>query len=252
MNIRGVHLGSCEHIAVQQLLPWYVSGRLDADEKNDVSEHLAGCAACRLELDIERRQQRQLRRVDVDESSPSETAAVEAGWSAMKKRIADADADIVAIADADRAAAPPTQFPGRSKFSRAAAGSRSGERRRRWWPSTLPAGGAWAVPAVLSVALALVLGFNLYSQPAPSGEFHTLAAPPVAAAQVLVRFRPEASEAQIRGSLNDSGGRLIDGPTVTDAYVVGLPRDRYAASLDLLRANPAVQLVEALDPTTTP
>jgi len=34
---------------------------------------------------------------------------------------------------------------------------------------------------------------------------------------------------------------------VSDAYVVRLPRERYAAALDKLRRQPAVALVEALE-----
>ena len=33
------------------LLPWYVTGRLGDQEEQEVADHLAGCASCRLELD---------------------------------------------------------------------------------------------------------------------------------------------------------------------------------------------------------
>jgi hypothetical protein len=62
-----------------------------------------------------------------------------------------------------------------------------------------------------------------------------------------VRFKPDATEAQIRQGLKDSGARLVDGPTATDAYVVRLPREHYAAALDKLRKQPGVVLVVALD-----
>ena len=80
-----------------------------------------------------------------------------------------------------------------------------------------------------------------------SGDFHALAAPAEQGATAVVRFRPDATEAQIRQGLKDSGARLVDGPTVSDAYVVRLPRDRYAAALDKLRKAPGVALVEALE-----
>ena len=73
-------------------------------------------------------------------------------------------------------------------------------------------------------------------RPAPvAGEYHALSAPAEAVATAVVRFRPDATEAQIRQGLKDSGARLVDGPTVSDAYVVRLPREHYAAALDKLR-----------------
>ena len=48
-----VHLEPDPHVAVQQLLPWFINGRLDAAEREQVEEHLAGCAACRAEFEAE-------------------------------------------------------------------------------------------------------------------------------------------------------------------------------------------------------
>ena len=67
-----------------------------------------------------------------------------------------------------------------------------------------------------------------------------------------MRFRADATEAQIRASLNTSGARLVDGPTVTDAYVVRLPREHYESALAALRQQPAVALVEALQTANPP
>lgn len=39
------------HEDVQLLLPWYASGRLDADERSRVAAHLADCADCTREAD---------------------------------------------------------------------------------------------------------------------------------------------------------------------------------------------------------
>ena len=48
-----------------------------------------------------------------------------------------------------------------------------------------------------------------------------LAAPADAGATAVVRFRADATEAQIRRSLNESGARLVDGPTIV---LVPLPQ----------------------------
>ena len=99
---------------------------------------------------------------------------------------------------------------------------------------------------MLSVGLLVAIGFTLRQAP-PVGEYHVLAAPAETGATAVVRFRPDATEAQIRQGLKDSGARLVDGPTVSDAYVVRLPREHYAAALDKLRKEPGVALVEALE-----
>jgi predicted anti-sigma-YlaC factor YlaD len=49
-----VPLDTDEHHAVQALLPWAASGRLDRDDAQRVEQHLATCASCRDELARER------------------------------------------------------------------------------------------------------------------------------------------------------------------------------------------------------
>jgi len=154
---------------------------------------------------------------------------VEDGWARMRARLGGEAAPLPAPA--------PAAIP----------------RRRGWFLPAwqhLPAR-AWAVPALLSVALVVAIGFTLRPVQA-IGDYHALAAPVDAGATAVVRFRPDATEAQIRHSLKDSGARLVDGPTVSDAYVVRLPREHYAAALDKLRKAPGVALVEALESAASP
>ena len=71
-------------------------------------------------------------------------------------------------------------------------------------------------------------------------------------ANVVVRFRPDAAEREIRRALQDAGARLVDGPTGTDAYLLSVPGDRQAAALAGLRATPIVLLAESLDAGSRP
>lgn len=48
------------HETVQELLPWYLTQRLDANELALVEQHLAMCARCRADLAFERRLQEDL------------------------------------------------------------------------------------------------------------------------------------------------------------------------------------------------
>ena len=212
-----LHLEPDPHVAVQRLLPWYLTGRLDTDEHDAVEAHLAQCPECRAELETER----QWQLLQPGQGAPLD---VEDGWARMRARLGGD----VAAPPVARPAAPP--------------------RRRGGLPPVwqrLPAR-AWAAPAMLSVALVVAIGWTLRPLPA-AGDYHALSAPVEAGATAVVRFRPDATEAQIRRGLKDSGARLVDGPTVSDAYVVRLPREHYAAALDKLRRQPGVALVEALE-----
>jgi hypothetical protein len=109
----------------------------------------------------------------------------------------------------------------------------------------------WLLPGALSVGLAAALAWTL-QRPVPSGDYHALAAAPVAGGMAVVRFRPDATEAQIRAGLDASNARIIDGPTVTGAYVVRVPREHYQAALAELRRQGAVSLAEALEGADSP
>jgi hypothetical protein len=71
------------HNRAQALLPWYVSGRLDSDERAEVEAHLADCAECQAELKIERRLN------EAVAAAPTAGALhdVEHGWASMHRRI---------------------------------------------------------------------------------------------------------------------------------------------------------------------
>ena len=224
-----VHLEPDPHAAVQQLLPWYLTGRLEAAERTQVEEHLASCAECRAELETERSWQ-------LLQPGQGAQVDVEQGWANMR-----------ALLGGD---GPRPPFPDSARRLDAELPRTRGRR------STLPgffgrgtAQRAWAAPALLSVALVVALGVTLRPQPPV---YHALAAAPAEGATAVVRFRPDATELQIRSSLNASGARLVDGPTVTDAYVVSLPRDRYTDGLARLRRQPGVALVEALETASPP
>ncbi len=225
-----VHLEPDPHVAVQKLLPWFLTGRLEGAEHAQVEEHLASCPECRAELETERAWQ-------LLQPGNGAHVDVEEGWANMRALLGGHGAQ---HADAPRA---PADSP------RAAATRR---RTRPFFLGRSVAVRAWATPALLSVGLVFAIGYTLRPQAPATIDYHALAAPPVDGATAVVRFRPDATEAQIRRSLNDSGARLVDGPTVTDAYVVRLPRDRYTEGLARLRREPGVALVEALETATSP
>jgi anti-sigma factor RsiW len=222
MSARVLLLDGDGHHAVQALLPWYVSGRLDRAEITDVEAHLAGCTQCRDELAWERK----MFSAQATLGSSSVEVA-ERGLAQLQARIQAADH------------AKHSPLPGRPM-----------PRTGRWWwlAPWLP----WALGAQFAAILLLTVLLVVPQKP-PELAYRALGAPAqVGPANVVVRFRPDAAELDIRRALQDAGARLVDGPTVTDAYLLSVPAERQAAALAGLRATPIVVLAESLDAGARP
>lgn len=114
--------GGGPHAAVQALLPWYASGRLDDSDAAAVEAHLAGCARCRAELAVERRLHAAC--AAGQEAVPQASAdAVEHGLARLLRRIGgdsaigaamsaeEAEADAVAALRSDADRTPALRLP---------------------------------------------------------------------------------------------------------------------------------------------
>ena len=191
-----------EHREAQELLPWFVTGRLDADEHARVAAHVEGCAACQADARFQQRLEAEVARLPVD---------VEAGWARMRLTV-----EAEAVGPARRVL-------------------RLAEGRAAWV--------GWG----LAASLALVVGATLLP-PKSDGAYHALGAAPAApAGNVLVIFRPDVTEADMRGVLKAVHARLVDGPTAADAWVLAVPATERAATLATLKARREVVLAEAVD-----
>src|SRR5690606_2872904 len=92
------------------------------------------------------------------------------------------------------------------------------------FPFQLPAGAAALVLLQLAIIIGLV--YKVYlgepeSYVVLSGPEETAASGPV----IIVSFVDTATEAQIRETLSEIDGRIIDGPKAGGLYVVGLPAE---------------------------
>jgi hypothetical protein len=205
------------HRVTQQLLPWYVTGTLDAEEAAVVGAHLESCAECRAELETDRALRAMMA------ATPSD---LESGWVALKNRI-------------ESEASQPRASVWR--------GARALGRR-------LPASGWIAMPsrgwvvAAQAAGLMLIAGFAWISTNQPHAQYHTLSAPKaVNNGNVVVVFKPTTSEQDMRGALRGAKARLVDGPTASDAYVLHVADAERASALSNLRANAQVILAEPID-----
>lgn len=223
MSARVVPLDGDGHQAVEILLPWYVSGRLDRAELAQVEAHLAGCTQCRDELEWERK----MFAAQAIPGCGNDEGGAERGLALLRARIQSAD-------QAQQAPPPGRMAPGTGRWWRPGP----------WMP--------WALGAQFAVILLLTAVLVVQPQRSESS-YRTLGSPSQSApANLVVRFKPGAAERDIRRALHDAGARLVDGPTVTDAYLLSVPAEHQAAALASLRATPAVVLAESLDAGARP
>ena len=195
------------HDEAEELLPWYATGQLDETDRVRVEDHLSSCGDCRDQLTLERRLAQEMRASDPE---------ADAGWMRLRGRI-----------EAERNA--PRQEPRSSS--------------NVWRFFRQPAVAALAAAQIGFLVLAGGILFSL-SRPA----YHALGSPsPPAAANVLVIFRADATEEEIRDALRASGASIIGGPTAADAYLLRVSADQRLNALGKLRSDDDVQMAEPID-----
>ena len=195
------------HDEAEELLPWYATGQLDAADRALVEKHLASCARCQRQLQAEQ--------ILIDEFRTL-TPEVDSGWSRLRSRIE-------------------AQQPKRPAIRQMLA--------EFWHSLTRPVIATLAAAQVAFVAFAAMF-LLWFSQPA----YVALGSAPVAAsANVIVMFRPDAREAQLRAALEKSGASLVGGPTDADAYLLHVPANSRAAALQKLQHDANVTLAQPID-----
>jgi hypothetical protein len=255
MNGRVFRMDIPAHQAVQELLPWYATSQLAPEDAQRVQEHLQGCAQCRQELEWERDvraeaaassdlvpdgvdMERALARL-LPELGPQERAdavSTEAAGAVLAAPAAGVSAD-AANAAADAAVNAAT----------------TGAAPLPWWrkpASNQPSWLRWAVAAqwVLIAGLAVLLA-RPQEEPAA---YRVLGSGASTTGNLVVVFQPNTSERDLRRILQAQGARVVDGPTVTDAYLLNVPTATRDQALQALRAESAVKLAEPLDAGSAP
>jgi len=202
------------------LLPWYATGRLDAEDIARVEAHLPVCAQCQADLVVERR--------------------LHAALAGLAEPAGDADAGFEAL----RGRLVPRPPGMRARLDRAG----------RQWRQSAP----WLRWAVAAELLLLVVGAAAMvatrpSTVSPAPQYRTLgAAPEPASANIVVVFRPDVRESELRQTLRDSDARLVGGPTAADAYLLHVDAAARAAALERLRHQGAIVLAEPVDSGLSP
>ena len=229
MTGRIIPLRGEPHERIQSLLPWFVTDRLEADERAEVEAHLSGCPDCRAEERLERRLGAEVAAMPMD---------VEQSWARLRARL-------------DRPAAASGRGSGGGLLAAWRDLGRGLGRSLRGGPPWM--GWAMAAQAALMV---LLLGLVLpHGSPGGSADtrYHALAAArSPRPGNVLVMFRPDTPERDLRAVLMADQARVVDGPTAAGAYVLNVSGPRRAAALAVLRHSAGVVMAEPIDPAGAP
>jgi len=195
------------HDRAEELLPWYAAGSLDAADRAIVEAHLACCPACRQQLAGERA---------LIDGFQALTPDIDSGWARLR---------------------------GRLETRPSLAARLSETLTDAWHVLTRPVVAGLATAQVAFVAIA-----GLFLQSAAQPAYVALGATPVAgAANIVVMFKPDAREADLRGALEATGGALVGGPTEADAYLVHVAPNARSAALAKLQADRSVTLAQPID-----
>lgn len=225
---------AARHVDAQDALPWLANGTLAGAELERVQAHVETCADCRADLAA-------LRTVRAAGSGPDLDFDPDRALARLLPRLDDA-----AAVDDDGAlpACAPAAAPSAEPIA-AAPGL-----LRRWRERFAANDGAWLRAAVAAqcgvIAVLAVLLARPAAHPDTADAYRVLGAGGAnGAAQLVVTFRPDTPERELRRIVRASGGRIVGGPTVTDAWLIGAD-GQAAPVLARLRAEPAVTLAEPL------
>jgi anti-sigma factor RsiW len=199
------------HQEAEELLPWYATGQLQADEHAFVEQHLAACARCRSQLALEQRM--------IDEFTAM-TPEVDSGWDRLRQRLEPRQSFVHRLVrDAETL----------------------------WQAVKRP---PVAALAIAQLAFVVVAASVLLSLSRPSYRTLG-SAPPPASANLIVMFQADTTESQLRDLLRANGASLVGGPTLTDAYLLSVPESSRARALARLRADRHVAMAEPIDGSTS-
>jgi hypothetical protein len=104
------------------------------------------------------------------------------------------------------------------------------------------------------LAAIVILGTLLATDTRNDASYRTLGTPNSSAQlrdAIAVMFDPAIPESELRQIVLRVGARIVDGPTVTDVFVLELPAEQAEEALRALRAERAVRLAERLGPRTS-
>ena len=199
------------HQEIIELLPWYVNATLSSEEKAIVASHLEGCAECAGEV----RSLTAMRKavIAVGDQAPDPSPFL------LNRALAEIESYERQTAQAEGRPTSKRNFRDRLRAF-----------RENWWPVT-PAFPRFAMATQLALLVAVgTVALYQYNHPRVVREapYGTAAGPSgtpgtEAKAKISVAFNEKASAREIRETLSEINGTIVDGPSAQGFYTVQLP-----------------------------
>ncbi|MFZ6708218.1 zf-HC2 domain-containing protein [Undibacterium sp. TC9W] len=206
-----------DHSQVQDLLPWYANNTLQADEQQLVRAHLQTCTACQDDLQWQQK--------------------LKAGEPAA-----------ITVPDVDKAFA--RLLPKLDVQVPAAKVNNTNNFMARLWTLFTADGKAparWGM-AVMAVQTAVIVGLVAFMAlpRQDDSSYRVLGNGERSSGNIVVVFKPETTVKDIQRIMSINDARIIDGPTVTNAYLLNVDDARLEQSIRELRSEAGIELVESL------
>lgn len=222
MNKQVVPINESVHDQVNRLLPWFVANTLHGAERDLVSQHLNVCPDCQIDFALQCKLQSIEPLVDY---AGGDAPDVDRALAAMRRRI-DLRQPSNQVAVDTRVRQGSVRMPG-------------------FGMTTFSPWVSWALAAQFLLIVGLTVRLLALPDNPVSG-YRTLGTPTQSNANLIVSFKPDTAERDMRGLLRHAGARIVGGPTVTDAYLLQVPDDQVHAVRDELAAQPSIAIAEVL------
>jgi anti-sigma factor RsiW len=211
VTARIIPFDAATHKVAHVLLPWWVNGTLEGDERAFVERHLVECPECRQEVEW-------LRELHAACIAGEATPGASVAFRNLRRQMEEPR--------------------GRDSLT----GLRQLRiRTRRWWQ--------WALAAEFAVIV--VLGGLLLTGADNPALYRTLGAGNAktpATGSLVVVFDPATTEAEVHRILRSAKARIVDGPTRANAYVLEVAPGQADRAAQAIKAERATLLLESLGP----
>jgi|GEM_PF-999765 len=209
-----INLDRSTHETVQKLLPWFVTASLHDDEHDLVEDHVRTCSQCQADVEWERKFRHS---VSTSRITLVSSFGVEQALSRLRPQLEDRGWHAVI-----------------KRYFRIA--------KNGWQQSSR----SMRIVVGAQFVLITLLAYRALS-PQPDSAYLALTQAHLAGANVIVAFKPTVSEIQMRRILASNSARLVNGPTMSGAYLLAVPENQRAQTLLRLQADNAVAMAAELD-----
>jgi hypothetical protein len=218
------------HDPVWHMIPWYVNGRAEDKQREQIETHLRVCNECRNEVMAQRQILNAIASDKRIDSVPG--VAFQRLWERISNEESRTPDDAEPPSETDSLA--PAQAPMRARASVLT----------HWLAAAV------IIEAIGITVLTVALRSNDAVEP-PAAQFRTVTSTPATTqGDIRAVFAPEATTSELQRLLEQSGLQIVAGPTEAGVYTLASTTtatdSRRNAALASLRVSPAVRFAEPI------